>query len=329
MKRYRSGSLLIVALMAVSVVTLLALALGTWMTAQARALEADRYRREVRGGAATAAQLCLAERVVADTNDWDALQETWAREPWERRDAGWILRVSGRGWSDEPGATEGLIDENGKIPLNLAPVGLLTVLFMEVAEMPRETAEDYARRITDWRDEDLVTGSEGMLERVVYGTRDRPWDAPNRPYVCVEALAAVPGLAAGPLAAVTPFLTVEGPGRINLNTASGPVLRAAFQAAGDPAAGSALLGRILAFRHAGQVFHSPMARDIGRSLGGLPPDEAALLGRIEGFVSVRSSAVSGVAEATPAAAWTAGRRGGRAWFTWHRGQVRFSRWIEE
>jgi hypothetical protein len=36
-----------------------------------------------------------------------------------------------------------------------------------------------------------------------------------------------------------------------------------------------------------------------------------------------------VAEATPAAAWAAGRRGGRAYFTWHRERHVFTRWADE
>ena len=59
--RGTSGSLLLMMLVAVSVVTLLALALGGWIRAQAAALEANRYRREVRNGTRQAALRWLAE----------------------------------------------------------------------------------------------------------------------------------------------------------------------------------------------------------------------------------------------------------------------------
>ena len=58
--RDTSGSMLLLMLVTVSVVSLLALALGGWIRAQAVALEANRYRREVREGTRQAALRWLA-----------------------------------------------------------------------------------------------------------------------------------------------------------------------------------------------------------------------------------------------------------------------------
>jgi type II secretory pathway component PulK len=329
--RRDAGSLLIIALVAVSVVTLLVLSLGSWVAAQSTVLADNRFRREVRLGARNAAVLCLAERVAPDTNHWDAAGEPWAREPWERRDEGWVMRVSGCGWREEPGATVGLVDESGKVPLNTAPEFLLTALFREAAGVPEAIAASYAQRIADWRDADSVAGGGATPEATAYGTREQPWEASNRPFVCVEELAGIPSMAPGHYAAIAPYLTVEGSGRINLNTASEPVLRAAFQvvSAGDGGAAARLMGRMMTHRRAGYFFTAATAAGIGRDLGGLPADEATLLGRVESYVTVQSAAVSGIAEATPAVAWAAGRRGGRAHFTWNRAQARFTRWVEE
>jgi len=329
--RRDTGSLLIIALVTVSAATLLALALGAWMGAQSRALEATRYRRAVREGAYRAAVLALAEHVLPDTNGWDALQEPWAREPWERREAGWVMRVSGTGWREEPGATIGMIDESGKLPVDRAPMPWIQALFQEVAGVPPEAAADLARRLIDWQDADSEAAGATGPEAAAYGTREHPWAAPNRALACLEELARVPGVDPELLQAAMPCLTVVGGGRINLNTAAEPVLRSALRAAaaGDDAAAGRLLERILAYRRAGQVFTAPAAQAIARALGGLPPDEAALLGRAEGYIAVQARVVSGVAEATPASAWAEGRRGGRAWFAWDRTAGRFIRWIEE
>ena len=330
--RDTSGSMLLLMLVTVSVVSLLALALGGWIRAQAAALEANRYRREVRDGTRQAALRWLAERVLPDTNGWDAAAEPWAAEPWERRAGGWVLRVSGDGWRDEPGATAAPRDESGKLPLNQAPAPLLAALLREVAGLPADAAADLARRIVDWRDADTLAGDRGAInEAAAYGTRDQPWHAPDRPFVCIEELARVPGLSPAAREALMPLVTVEGPGRLNLNTAPETSLRAALTTlgGGDTSAALRLLERILAFRRAGHGFTQATAMAITRDLGGLPADEAALLGRIEGYITVGSTAVSGVAEATPAAAWAAGRRGGRAYFTWHRERHVFTRWADE
>lgn len=329
--RRDAGSLLIIALVTVSVATLLALALGTWMGAQSRALEASRYRRAVREGAYRAAVLAIAEQILPDTNGWDTVQEPWASEPWERREDGWVMRVSGSGWREEPGATTGLVDESGKLPVDQAPLQWIQALFLDVGAVDPSTAADHARRLIDWQDADSeATGTTGA-EAAAYGTRERPWLAPNRPLACIEELSLIPGIDPEVLRAVMPWLTVDGGGRINLNTASEPVLRTALKvvAAGDDEAAGRLLGRILAHRRAGQVFTMPAAQAVARALGGLPPDEAALLGRAEGYIAVQARVVSGVAEATPASAWSEGRRGGRAWFAWDRTAGRFIRWIEE
>lgn len=330
--RDTSGSMLLLMLVTVSVVSLLALALGGWIRAQAVALEANRYRREVREGTRQAALRWLAGHVVPDTNGWDMLTEAWAADPWEHREGGWVLRVSGDGWRDEPGATTAPIDESGKIPLNQAPVPLLAALLREVGGLPADMATEQARRIVDWRDEDTrAAGNNTLDESAAYGTREAPWQAPNRPFVCVAEMARVPGLAPATCTALTPWVTVEGSGRLNLNTAPETTLRAALTTlgGGDTRAALRLLERILAFRRAGHGFTQATAMAITRDLGGLPADEAALLGRIEAFITVTSTAVSGVAEATPATAWAAGQRGGRAHFTWHRERHVFTRWADE
>ena len=330
--RGRDGSLLLIALVAVSVVTLLALALGAWIRAQGTALESNRYRRDIRDGTRQAALLWLAERLLPDTNAWDAAGEPWADEPWERREEGWVLRVSADGWRDEPGATAAPRDESGKLPLNQAPAPLLAALLREAAALPEAAAEVQAQRIVDWRDADARAEGRGDIgEAEDNGTRGQPWQAPNRVFVSVAELARVPGLTPEACDALMPLVTVEAPGRLNLNTAHENVLRAALtvMGGGDSGAAVRLMGRILAFRRAGNRFTLATATAIGRDLGGVPADEAALLGRMEGYVTVASSAVSGVAEATPAAAWAAGRRGGRAHFTWSRERHAFTRWADE
>lgn len=329
--RRNEGSLLLVTLISVSVVTLLVLALGGWIRAQGALLEGGRQRRAVRAAAYRAAVMCLAERVVAESNRWDALSQTWAAEPWEWVGEGWRLRVSGHGWDKETGDATGLADENGKLPLEKVPEPVLSALFRRVANVPEARAADYARRVVAWRAGER--GTEGGLSETepfrIAG--DISEVRPVLPFVCVEELYAIPGIDPEHLDAVRTFLTVAGNGLVNINTAPEPVLRAAFAgtAAGDGGAAARLLERVLAYRRGGGHFTGAGAATIGRELGGLPGDEATLLGRLEPFITVRSTAVSGLAEARLETIAPSRRSGARSHFTWDRESQRFVRWIEE
>lgn len=327
----RDGGILVVALVAVAVVTMLALALGAWVRGQSALLENNRYRREVRREALNAATLCVAARLAGDTNGWDAAVELWSREPWERREEGWIMRVSGSGWQERPGATAGLTDECGKLPLNRAGPELLAALLQAAAGLPPDRSMALARRLVDWRDADELSYGGEATEAAAYGAPDQPWQAANRPFACVEEVAAVPGLPPETAAQLLPLLTVDGVGTVNLNTAPEPVLRALLRSAqaGDEQAAVSLHDRLLEYRRSGFFFTASGALAIGRALGGLPANESALLGRVEPLLAASSVAFSGVAEATPAAAWAAGRAGGRARFVWDRLQSCFTRWVEE
>ncbi len=328
--RGRSGSILLVALVTVATATLLALALAAWTKAQAQALAGLRYRAEVRRGCHSAALQAVAELLLEEGGAGEGDQQRGWQEPWERREAGWVWRVSGQGWSSEPGATVGLQDEGGKVPLHEVPAALLTALLLACCELEGEVAQEYAARIVDWIDSDdeAVTGGS---ERERYGRPGQTWQAPNRPLAALEELYAIPGIAPEILATVMPCLTIYGGQQININAATVPVLTALLElgAAGDMGSALRLLERILAFRRAGASFSTATAQLMARELGGLPMDEAALLGRLEPFMTVETHHLSGVAEATPAAAWQSGRKGGRAAFVWSLKEKRFLRWVDE
>ena len=329
--RRDEGSLLLVTLISVSVVTLLALALGGWMRAQGTLLEGGRQRRAARAATYRAAVMCLAERIVAESNRWDALSQPWAAEPWEWVGEGWRLRVSGHGWDKVTGDATGLVDENGKLPLEKVPEPVLSALFRRAANVPEARAADYARRVVAWRAGERGAPGELPEAEPFHNTDDIADVRPVLPFVCVEELYAIPGIDPEHLDAVRTFLTVAGNGLVNINTATEPVLRAAFAgtAAGDGGAAARLLERVLGHRRGGGHFTGAAAATIGRELGGLPADEAALLGRLEPFITVRSTAVSGLAEAQPETIAPTRLRGARSHFIWNRESQRFVRWIEE
>ena len=297
----RSGSLIIVVLVAVSVVTMIALSLAARLRAETAVSDENRYRRETRQACRNAVILFAAQHLVADTNGWDALVEEWA-EPWERRDEGWVLRISGAGWQPRTADTAGLRDESAFIPLDAGNQPLLAILLHREAGISENTAGTLA--------ENIVKGG---------------------PYVCRAQLADVKGLTPEALAAFEPHITFLPTESVNLNTASEKVLLAVFATAGtlDDAAARTLAGRILAFRRAGNYFTSAAPQSVARSLGGLPSPEMLILTYCQNKIGVATDIFSGVAEATPARFWESGRRAGRAFFTYDRKSRRFLRWIEE
>ena len=301
MKDRRSGSLIIVAVVAVAVITMLALSLATSLRAHAAAADENSYRRETRQGCLNAAMRCVAERLVADTNGWDALTEDWA-EPYERRAEEWVWRVSGDGWRERSGETAGLIDESGLLPLNGDNTEFLEALLKTVCGLSGDAAGKLAAGI----------GNAG-------------------PYVCLEQLASVPGVTPEIYGAITPYLTVFAVGRININTAPEKILRAVFEYAGthDAAAAHSLYIRIRDYRNAGNAFTSSSPQVIAKSLGGLPSSEALLLSYCQNRLTAESDIFSGIAEATPARYWEARRHPGRAHFTYDRKKRVFLRWVEE
>ncbi len=297
----RSGSLLIIAVVAVSVMTMIALSLATRLRSQAAAADENRFRRVTRQACRNAVLLLAAEHLVADTNGWDALTEKWA-EPWERRDEGWVLRVSGTGWQPRATDTRGIRDESALVPLDADALPLLASLLHIAAGLSEEASRTLAEAIVK-----------------------------KGPFVCQAQLAAVQELSPGVYAAISPYVTFLPLRRVNINTAPEKVLFALFAGAGtqDAAAAHALARRVLAFRESGNCFTSAEARSVAKSLGGLPSPEMLILTYCQDRIGVETDIFSGVAEAAPARIWERDRRAGRASFTYDRKARRFLLWAVE
>ncbi|MGI6496065.1 MAG: hypothetical protein ACOX5G_08260 [Kiritimatiellia bacterium] len=321
------GSVLLIAVVAVATAAALAVAAGFAVRGKARAAAGRARRRDGLRHAEEAAVRALFERVAADTNAFDSLDEPWAREPWEVRDEGWILRVSGDGWRPGVGETTGLRDAESLLPLNTADEKLLQTAGVRLAGLERAAAVAAARSIAAYRIERRAAISN-RLERA--GEEVAPaTNAP--PFRAMAELACVEGLPEGAGIALEPWFTAHGSGKLNPNTAPDALLECALVAAGggDIAAALRLRDRIRSFRAAGGVFTAADAPSVARALGGIPPDETLLLARAcEGF-EVVSTVYEGVAEALSAADYQAGRPPFRLRFAWDKTAARFLWTIEE
>lgn len=117
----------------------------------------------------------------------------------------------------------GVEDEGRALPLNLASLGELRRLF-EAAGIGFRDADLVAQSILDWRDPDGLHRTRGAEWEDHYRHRSPAVRPRNGPFESLEELRWVHGVTREILARVTPYLTVHGDGRVNLNLAPRPVL---------------------------------------------------------------------------------------------------------
>ncbi|WP_303637865.1 MULTISPECIES: general secretion pathway protein GspK [Stenotrophomonas] len=119
-----------------------------------------------------------------------------------------------------------VVDENGKINLNLADATLLAAFLQALGEPP-EQARQLAGAIIDWRDEDSLLQPAGGAEAPDYAAAGLPYGPRNKRFETLGELQRVLGMR-GPLyAAMLPHLTLYSrQARPDPRVASAPVLTA-------------------------------------------------------------------------------------------------------
>ena len=157
----------------------------------------------------------------------DTLQEAWANNPGlfaDHRLAEGSFRITaGRTANGEP--RYGLQDEERRINMNTAPEEVLRHLMETVGQLPEREVSEVTDAILDWRDPDTDERSHGA-ERFYYQSLREAYDCKDGPFENVEELLLVRGVSPALYHRLEPWVTVYGSGRINLNTAQEPVLRA-------------------------------------------------------------------------------------------------------
>lgn len=119
-----------------------------------------------------------------------------------------------------------VLDESGKVDLNVAGPDVLEGLFEAVGVDPIK-ARALAGAIQDWRDEDDLLMPEGGAEDPQYAAAGRPYGAKDRPFETVSELQQVLGMDSELYQKVAPHLTVlTGVARPYPAFAIEPVLRA-------------------------------------------------------------------------------------------------------
>jgi len=118
-----------------------------------------------------------------------------------------------------------MIDEERKININTASATVLEALFQDQASLTPSQAKEIADSIIDWRDTDDVKRENGA-EGAYYQSLPSPYPCKNARFDILEELMLIKGVRPESLQTIRDFITVYGDGRVNINTASYPVLHA-------------------------------------------------------------------------------------------------------
>jgi type II secretory pathway component PulK len=214
-----SGSLLIVTLWLVAILSVLAVAVARYLSLDLR-LTAYRQAKEqaralARSGVSLAIQRLAKDGQASDSEPYDWLGDEWAWFPSEEDDpSSWVISLSSA--EGDEAVSKGSVririaDEERKLPLNTISKQTLVELIADEAA---------AQAIVDARDE--PDPAEDHPEG------DQPYFAKNGLFVVIEELTDLPGMTGEMFArlreATSPYVSSGAP--VNVNTATEDVLRA-------------------------------------------------------------------------------------------------------
>ncbi len=295
----RTGSILILTLWTIFFLAALAVAVSSYVELNVvLASEAGGGTRAyfcALAGVETARQVAFA-----DTNEWDGAGEAWfdSADLFKEVKCGeGYFSLIGRIMRDGNVVTNyGLTDEEGRININKADEPLLAAMWQMIGGADNETATELTHAVLDWRDpgdDPLTQGAESSY----YASLDPPYKCHNDEFVNLHELLLVKGVTCELFSRVRPYLTVYGEGKVNINTASAPVLRCVARASGaDDEVSSSLAGKIAAFTQSGRRFEEAddaAVRRILKDAGGLTDKEGNVLSRIFVRLKINSDYLRG------------------------------------
>jgi general secretion pathway protein K len=223
MKRGQRGLAVVVAMLAIAIASTAAIALVDAQLLRARSFENAAARAQADAIGRAAAHWAAA---VLDEDDRtvDHLGEAWARRlpplPAERATVAGAL-------SDEHARfnLNNLVREGAASPRDV----LILQRLLQSLGLPAHLAD----ALVDWMDADSEPIATTGAEDAYYVALDPPYRPANRPLASLGELARVRGYTPAVLAALGPYVTaLPGDARVNVNTASAPVLRAVVPSLG-------------------------------------------------------------------------------------------------
>jgi general secretion pathway protein K len=227
------GSILIVALWALSLLSVFAVILGSQVRYEMTLVKRLDEKTQFRYIAEAGVRLAIAELETEAENAYHGMVDMWSNNPQSFKDANLgegTFAICYDYVYDRSKGSElkyGLVDEERKININKMDRAVLKRLFMSVLNMDEEQAQDIAASIVDWRDGDEeLSVPIGSAESSYYRGLPYPYEAKNAGFEVVDELFLVRGIDHDTFEKMKDYITVYGSGKVNVNTAPKEVLMA-------------------------------------------------------------------------------------------------------
>lgn len=228
----QKGSILILALWAVSLLAVMAVSIGAGVRQKLTLVNRLEQADEAHALAAAGVEKARSVLRVQDlTETYDKLTEDWASSKGFFKEVPLangtfsVTRTFVNDKTGEKGTAYGLTDEQSKLNLNIAEAETLTRLF-KIAGMEGDDAIAAGFAVVDWRDSDSTYQHPDFgAEDADYAEMPKPYEAKDAPFQAVEELLLVKGISREIFDKIEKFVTVTE-GAVNANTAPKEVLLA-------------------------------------------------------------------------------------------------------
>ena len=223
----RKGSLLIFVLWVLALIATFSLSVSHSVRQKIHVVERIENRSKLRqvanAGVKKAIYLLNQKKPL---NGPDSLAGKWASDPVSFRDVAMGDGKFSVSYQVGSKAYYGVSDEAGKLDINVTrAIPILTRFFQIAAKLKEEDAHTIAASISDWKDEDDYPDESGA-ETNYYKFLNPPYAPKNANFDSLEELLFVKGVTPAIYSSVLPYITLDGSGKININTAANVVMNA-------------------------------------------------------------------------------------------------------
>lgn len=227
----RRGSLFIVVLWSLSLLTATSIALGVGIRQKLTLLNRLSTSDALEAGALAGVEKgkgLVKEDLEDDFDGWVDAWATSSREFESIKLARVTVTVSYPMRVHEKDTPHyGVMDESSKLGLNQATAVELDALLQAAGGLEADEAQEIAMCIIDWRDGDSTYGHPNYgAEDTDYDDLKQPYEAKDAPFQTVYELLLIKGINRGLFDKIKDLVTPFGTGRVNVNTADRRVLQA-------------------------------------------------------------------------------------------------------
>ncbi|MBU1084358.1 MAG: hypothetical protein ABIG55_05685 [Candidatus Omnitrophota bacterium] len=225
------GSVLIIAMWALSVLTIFALSLGADSRSKMTFIGKLGERNKLRLIAVSGVNKAVVS-VAAKGNDpqYDVLPELGGAGVSSRFADGMMdggkYSIGYQYYDPSLGETawwQGVADSESRININKAEYKFISSVIRIAGGVGKKDADDIAAAIIDWRDTDefpLMNGAESHY----YLSLKEPYRSKNAEFEVLQELLLIRGISEEIYERIAPYVTIYGTGKVNMNTAGETVL---------------------------------------------------------------------------------------------------------